>query len=106
MLEVFNGHIYPSKCKFRTSFPSRRVSRLTFPSIWTGKLDEKVETRNSSVTGFTSDEFLVQDEFPENMIKLFHVIFFPQTNAIYHEDIFGITLRTKETTDRARQSKC
>lgn len=27
-----------------------------------------------------------------------------QTNGKYHEDIFGITLRTKETTDRARLS--
>ena len=29
-----------------------------------GKLDEKVETRNLSVTRFTSEEFLVYDEFP------------------------------------------
>ena len=29
--------IYPSECEFRTGFPSRRDSRLTFPSIQTGK---------------------------------------------------------------------
>ena len=51
-----NSVIYQSKCEFRTSFPSRRDSRLIFPSIWTGKLDE-------TVTVFTSDEFLVYDEF-------------------------------------------
>ena len=28
-----------------------------------GKLGEKVETRNPSVIGFTSDEFLVHGEF-------------------------------------------
>ncbi|CAB4034146.1 nitric oxide synthase, brain-like, partial [Paramuricea clavata] len=28
-----------------------------------------------------------------------------KNNGIYHEDIFGITLRTKETTDRARQKR-
>ncbi|XP_028400716.1 nitric oxide synthase, brain-like isoform X2 [Dendronephthya gigantea] len=34
-------------------------------------------------------------DFVENM----------KTNGYYHEDIFGITLRTKETTDRARQKR-
>ena len=76
MLEAFNGLIYQSKCECWMSFPSKRVSRLTFPSIWTGKLDEKVEARNLSVTGFTSDEFLVyheflvQDKFPISNVNL------------------------------------
>ncbi len=45
--------------RFRTIFPSRLESRLTFLSIWTGRLDEEIiiETRNSSVTA--TDEFLV-----------------------------------------------
>ncbi|XP_046839565.1 nitric oxide synthase, brain-like isoform X2 [Xenia sp. Carnegie-2017] len=28
-----------------------------------------------------------------------------KNNGVYHEDIFGITLRTKETTDKARQNR-
>ncbi len=73
--------IYQSKCEFRTNFPSRRDSPLTFPSIWTGKLDERVETRNSSVTAFTPDEFLVQDEFPVSNVDLAN----PSINSMYQQ---------------------
>ena len=34
-----------------------------------GKLDEKVQTKNLSVTGFTSDEFLACDEFPVSAVN-------------------------------------
>ena len=59
-----NMNLGTDKFEFKTSFPSRWDSRLTFTSVWTGKLDGKVRTGNSSAPGFILDEFPVQDEFP------------------------------------------
>jgi hypothetical protein len=55
------GLVYPSECEFKTSFSSRRNSRLTFACVWTGKLGGKVEMENSSVVGFILDEFPVSN---------------------------------------------
>jgi hypothetical protein len=56
-----NMNLGTDKFEFKTiaSFPSRWDSRLTFPSVWTGKLDGKVRTGNSSAPGFIFDEFPV-----------------------------------------------
>ena len=42
--------VYPSECEFKTSFSSGRNPGLTFQSVCMGKLDQKVEMENSSVT--------------------------------------------------------
>ena len=56
---AMNMNLRTDKLEFKTSFPSRWYSRLTFPSVWTGKLDGKVRTGNSFAPGFILDEFSV-----------------------------------------------
>ena len=64
-----NMNLGTDKFEFKTSFPSRWDSRLTFPSVWIGKLDRKVRTGNSSAPGFILDEFPVSNMNSANDIN-------------------------------------